>query len=138
VILIGIMSAIALPSYFNQVEKARLSEAKMNLGSLNRAQQAYYFEKATFADQMSNLGNDLSTSNVWYTYSINPPINNTEVHHLANPVPEYAGDLKIMTSSVSRLGDVFVYTVCEGDAPGITPTIVNGSPTTCTNGQIIQ
>ncbi|AFZ34871.1 hypothetical protein Sta7437_1301 [Stanieria cyanosphaera PCC 7437] len=138
VLLFSALSIIALPNYVNQVEKARVAEAKVNLGVLNRSQQAYYFEKATFADDMSDLGTNLSISNGLYNYSIVTPITNTEVHHLAEPILKYAGDLKIMTSAVFRVENAFLYTVCESNTIGVTPAIVNGTPITCTNGQIIQ
>lgn len=136
VILMGIMSAIALPNLLKQVEKARVAEAKTNLGILNRAQQAYYFEKATFADAMGKLGADLTVAAGYYTYNIEPPVNNTEVHHLATPITEYAGDLNIMASAVLRVNDAFLSLVCEGDAPGTIPSIVDQN--TCTNGTIIK
>ena len=44
IIIIGILSAIALPSFLNQATKARQSEAKNYVGSMNRAQQAFYLE----------------------------------------------------------------------------------------------
>ena len=40
-IIIGILSAIALPSFLNQANKARQSEGKMLVSSHNRAQSAY-------------------------------------------------------------------------------------------------
>ncbi len=49
IIIIGILSAIALPSFLNQANKAKQSEAKTYIGSMNRAQQAYYLENGNFA-----------------------------------------------------------------------------------------
>jgi prepilin-type N-terminal cleavage/methylation domain-containing protein len=136
VILMGIMSAIALPNLIKQVEKARVAEAKTNLGVLNRAQQAYYFEKSTFADAMGKLGADLTVATGYYTYTIEPPVDNTEVHHLATPITEYAGDLNIMASAVLRLNDAFLSLVCQGDEPGTTPSIVDQN--TCNDGEMIK
>jgi type IV pilus assembly protein PilA len=48
IIIIGILSAIALPAFLNQAAKARQSEAKQTLGALNRGQQAYRLEQANF------------------------------------------------------------------------------------------
>ncbi len=56
IIIIGILSAIALPSFLNQANKARESEAKTYIGSLNRAQQAYYLEKTDFVGAQSDIG----------------------------------------------------------------------------------
>ena len=49
IIIIGILSAIALPSFLNQANRARQSEAQTYAGSVNRAQQAYYLENNRFA-----------------------------------------------------------------------------------------
>jgi type IV pilus assembly protein PilA len=48
IVIIGILAAIALPSFLNQSSKARETEAKTYLGSVNRAQQGYYFENTKF------------------------------------------------------------------------------------------
>lgn len=49
VIIIGVLAAVALPNLLGQVGKARETEGKNAIGSVNRAQQAYHFEKTTFA-----------------------------------------------------------------------------------------
>ncbi|MGI8935570.1 MAG: type IV pilin-like G/H family protein [Phormidesmis sp.] len=72
IIIIGILSAIALPSFLNQANKAKQSEAKTYIGSMNRAQQAYYLENDTFAPQASfgALGLGISTATSNYNYAI--------------------------------------------------------------------
>jgi len=56
IIIIGILSAIALPSFLNQANKARESEAKQYVGSMNRAEQARYLEKSEFTTDFGLLG----------------------------------------------------------------------------------
>ena len=41
-IIIGILTAIALPSFLNQATKAKESEAKAYVNALNKGQQAYF------------------------------------------------------------------------------------------------
>lgn len=55
IIIIGILAAIALPSFLNQAAKARQSEGSTYVGSLNRAQQAFYVENGKFADTLKTL-----------------------------------------------------------------------------------
>ena len=55
IIIIGILAAIALPSFLNQASKARQAEAKQALGALTRGQQAYRLEEPQFAPTMGNL-----------------------------------------------------------------------------------
>ncbi|WP_373527692.1 type IV pilin-like G/H family protein [Nostoc sp.] len=72
IIIIGILSAIALPSFLNQANKAKQSEAKTYVGSMNRAQQAYYLEQNSFAGatQVGNLGLGIATQTTNYIYLI--------------------------------------------------------------------
>lgn len=70
VTIAGILSAIALPSFLNQANKARQAEAKTYVSAINRGQQAYFLEKSTFGN-LTNL--DLAISNsTAYTYSSVP------------------------------------------------------------------
>ena len=58
VIIIGVLAAVALPNLLGQVGKARETEAKNAMGSINRTQQAFHFEKQRFAPSLTdaNLG----------------------------------------------------------------------------------
>ncbi|PZV24438.1 MAG: prepilin-type cleavage/methylation domain-containing protein [Snowella sp.] len=54
VIIIGVLAAVALPNLLGQVGKARESEAKNAMGTINRTQQSYHFEKASFGPTLTN------------------------------------------------------------------------------------
>ena len=73
IIIIGILSAIALPSFLNQANKARESEAKQYVGSMNRAQQAAYLEGARFTTDFGTLGLGIASNTTHYVYSIGAP-----------------------------------------------------------------
>ena len=73
IIIIGILSAIALPSFLNQANKAKQSEAKQYLASISKGQQAYYVENNLFIKEMgeiSKLGLGVKTVTQNYTYAI--------------------------------------------------------------------
>ena len=70
IIIIGILAAIALPSFLNQASKARQSEAKTYVGSLNRSQQAYYLEKQEFAPNLGALAVGVAAKTENYVYGI--------------------------------------------------------------------
>ncbi len=70
IIIIGILSAIALPSFLNQANKAKQSEAKTYVGSMNRAQQAYYLENGRFTITNAELGLGIQATTPNYSYSI--------------------------------------------------------------------
>ncbi|ELS01332.1 prepilin-type N-terminal cleavage/methylation domain-containing protein [Xenococcus sp. PCC 7305] len=138
VIILGVLSALALPNLFGQVEKARTSEAKLFLGSLNRTQQAYYFENGSFALTMSEMGSNYTTNSEIYDYVIlNPPPSPNQIHHQANPKPIYANELNTLESAVYRLpSGGFTTSLCIGflitDDPNIT------APGNCDNGEIVK
>jgi type IV pilus assembly protein PilA len=56
VIIIGVLAAVALPNLLGQVGKARETELKNAVGTVNRSQQAYHFERQSFADSVTLLG----------------------------------------------------------------------------------
>jgi prepilin-type N-terminal cleavage/methylation domain-containing protein len=69
IIIIGILSAIALPSFLNQAKKARQSEAKTYVGSLNRGQQAFYTENDAFSSTIDAMGVGIATQTANYLYT---------------------------------------------------------------------
>jgi prepilin-type N-terminal cleavage/methylation domain-containing protein len=69
IIIIGILSAIALPSFLNQAKKARQSEAKTYVGSLNRGQQAFYTENDAFTTSVDAMGVGIATQTANYLYT---------------------------------------------------------------------
>lgn len=73
IVIIGILASIALPSFLSQANRAKQSEAKQNLGSLNRAQQAYFTENSRFVNDNAKFGElgvgiPLETTN--YSYQL--------------------------------------------------------------------
>jgi len=70
IIIIGILSAIALPSFLNQANKAKQSEAKQYAGSMNRAQQAKFAEDGEFKNTVAELGIGIKTETTNYKYII--------------------------------------------------------------------
>jgi type IV pilus assembly protein PilA len=63
IIIIGILSAIALPSFIGQTAKAKQSEAKQNIGAINRVQIAIRVESTTFASTFDALAIGALASN---------------------------------------------------------------------------
>ncbi|KKI98954.1 type IV pilin-like G/H family protein [Prochlorothrix hollandica] len=74
IIIIGILSAIALPSFLNQANKARESEAKQYTGSMNRAQQTVFLENTEFTTDFGKLGLGIASNTTNYVYSMGAPL----------------------------------------------------------------
>ncbi len=123
IIIIGILSAIALPSFLNQANKAKQSEAKTYVGSMNRAQQAYYLENNTMAadDKFGNLGLGVATETTNYKYEI-LPVTGTSLSNVTNqaqqkldkaPLKAYIGGVVVGTVEATSEATTLAI-MCEG------------------------
>ncbi|BAZ16560.1 general secretion pathway protein H [Calothrix sp. NIES-4071] len=104
IIIIGILSAIALPSFLNQANKAKQSEAKTYTGSMNRAQQAQYMEANAFAAtaDFGKLGLGVKTETENYQYKAvlkdaTAVTNQAVVKTAGAPIKAYIGGVQIAT-----------------------------------------
>ena len=68
VVILGVLGAVGLPNLLRQVSKAREAEAIAILGQINRAQQAYRYENATFAS-LTQLPISGINNGTYYTFS---------------------------------------------------------------------
>jgi type IV pilus assembly protein PilA len=102
IIIIGILSAIALPSFLNQAAKAKQSEAKTYVGSVNRAQQSYRIENPSFAGDISSLQIGINTTTEHYNYTLAAAAQNT-TNIIATPkdttaLKGFSGGVVILTT----------------------------------------
>ncbi|MBW4576227.1 MAG: type IV pilin-like G/H family protein [Aphanothece sp. CMT-3BRIN-NPC111] len=139
IIIIGILAAIALPNFLNQGAKAKQSEAKQNIGVVNRTQTAYRTENAAFATGFDTLGigairGGASGTTTNYSYTIAGAQDTATVIATAldTSLKAYSGGNSRYTSGTEALiGSVS----CEANAPGTTaavaPTATTTAPPTC-------
>ena len=146
IVIIGILSAIALPSFLNQGNRARQSEAQTYVGSMNRAQQTFYLENGEFATEIPELGLgvDAATANYAYAIEIEPAVENATGDVAVNTaisdldaLRDYAGPVALIDNG--QEGGVTTSAVlCEANAidlaaigaPTVTaPTVVDGAVT---------
>jgi type IV pilus assembly protein PilA len=69
-VVLGILAAIALPSFLNQASKAKQSEARNYVGAMLRGQQAHFIEKQSFATSLDALQLGIPTATQDYQYTI--------------------------------------------------------------------
>ena len=136
VIIIGILSALALPNLLRQVEKSRQAEAKINLGAINRVQQGYRFEHGTFAT-LNNL--PASFTGKYYTYADSGTPNAQGAVHIAKVQNTWEREIKDYSSAVGQTtSGAYAGIVCEqntidGSTPPI-PAIVTAGVPACNSG----
>jgi type IV pilus assembly protein PilA len=122
IIIIGILAAIALPSFLNQANKAKQSEAKQYVGTIVRTQQAYFLENSEFASTLAELGKPVAAETTNYTYAIPAPTA-TGVTVTGTPSKEalkgYTGGTIITTGGANSEATSFG-AICEANASGKT------------------
>ena len=106
IIIIGILSAIALPSFLNQANKAKESEGKQYTGSMNRAQQAKFAELGGFATTVDALGLGIKTQTSNFQYKISGTATDAnEMGHQAIPIVKalrpYTGTVGLLQNTTT-------------------------------------
>ena len=136
VIIIGVLSAIAMPNMLEQVRKGRETEARSNLGAINRAQQAHRFETGTFAE-IGNLS--VTFTGKYYSFDTSGIPDSQGAIHTATVESQYNLDTKDYSSAVGQTASGgFTEIICQqntadGAIAPIPPTITAGVPA-CNSG----
>ncbi|MGA9382378.1 MAG: type IV pilin-like G/H family protein [Phormidium sp.] len=129
IIIIGILAAIALPSFLNQANKGKQAEGKQYVSSVNKAQQAFYTENSAFATDNNNawgsLGVGIKTQTANYVYKIGGDKNGAwstgDASVVNNALKSYTGVVGLVTPTGG--GDVTAQSaVCETEKAGTAPT----------------
>jgi prepilin-type N-terminal cleavage/methylation domain-containing protein len=144
IILMGIMVAIALPTFLNQANKGKQVEAKTYIATINKAQQAYYTEYTTFTTNLVNLGVGISTQTVNYKYAItvNYPdttsavaVGYTSTTGAGAAIKNYAGYVSLIPAGGASGDYTGVAILCEQNTGGAVAQ-TDGSGTACGTNQI--
>ncbi|MBD3881679.1 type IV pilin-like G/H family protein [Phormidium tenue FACHB-886] len=128
IIIIGILAAIALPSFLSQAAKAKQSEAKIYVGSVNRAQQAYRIEKPQFAATVEQLQIGIPTETTDYKYEI---FLSTPAQTKFDAIPKDPTTLRAYTGGVMVVTTTgqFSTGACQTTRPSAATPAITFSPT---------
>lgn len=143
IIIIGILSAIALPSFLNQANKAKQSEAKTYVGSMNRGQQAYYLENSEFTTDVNELGIGIKTQTELYDYKAAEKGSGTGIYAVSYsarksgvtaPVKDYLGKvhlLKVTTGTGTNASTDYTTIAFMCETKGVGANIADIAGTDC-------
>ena len=142
VIIIGILTSVALPAFLSQANKARQSEAKTYIGSLNKGQQVYYVQRSAFTTTVVDLGVGIKTQTSNYTYETTPAgagtnvtaLSQSHLIHAASSLKTYSGLVSLQVSG-ARSDVTSVAILCQEKQPG-TPATQPTDGQTCNAKQI--
>jgi type IV pilus assembly protein PilA len=133
IIIIGILAAIALPTFLNQTAKGKQSEAKNTVSAVNKSQTAYRVENTAFASNMSTLSLGLPTQTGNYSYSVTGGTETAQIIAQARDasLKGYTGGNTRYTDANSQ--SAIAAGICEVNAPGTTaptaPVLSSGATT---------
>jgi type IV pilus assembly protein PilA len=138
VIIIGVLAAVALPNLLAQVGKARETEGKNAVGTINRGQQAYHFEAGIFSPAVTDaelgaVNNPLGVAidSQYYTFTIplgTAALGQTSAAPVAanqNGTRGYAGEINFAGGS-----GLYATVLCQSRAVAVTPTLTAINPAT--------
>jgi type IV pilus assembly protein PilA len=146
IIIIGILTAIALPNFLNQTAKAKQSEAKENINLFNKTQNVQRLEKGAFATSFDVLAtgslnsptNTAATALYDYNLSTNTTTDSATIIATAKDagLKGYSGGAVRFTNSANY--SVVNYIMCETTLPSATapnvPSTPGGAAPTCGTG----
>ncbi|MEG4454183.1 type IV pilin-like G/H family protein [Microcoleus sp. N9_A1] len=143
IIIIGILSAIALPSFLSQANKAKQTEAKQYVSSINKGVQAYYAENTKFVTDISLLGLGLKTETTNYGYTIGTTgaggVTSAATPNAATlaSLKGYAGAVAVTAPDASGASGTQTI-LCETTSPAApTAIVLAGSNTVCTGMTLV-
>ena len=134
IIIIGILSAIALPAFLNQANKAKQSEGKQYISSINKGQQAYYAENGYFGPDVAGLGLGLKTATTNYNYYVTGVSGAANADALAAPtntssLKGYAGGVGLVDAGEAKTTQSIL---CESSTVGaLAPATYGASAVAC-------
>lgn len=73
VVIVGLLAAVAYPSFMDSIRKGRRSEAFQAITAVQQAQERWRANKSTYTTDLSLLGISSSTASGYYTISISAP-----------------------------------------------------------------
>ncbi|MEG4988849.1 type IV pilin-like G/H family protein [Microcoleus sp. BR0-C5] len=130
--------AFELPSFLKSANKAKQSEAKQYISSMNKAQQTYLVDKSSFSNSFEALGLGLKTETLHYKYSTRATKQaafNYGVSKNQKELKSYIGGAFLVPASQVNAkapkNEIRTAAIlCEADSPGIIkpaePTYENG------------
>lgn len=143
VVIIGILAAIALPSFLSQTAKAKQSEARTYLGAWAKAQKAFRTDSSQFASDWTTLSLGIGTESKNYNYSMTgggAGVSTTSgfATSKAADLKSYSATVRVFTKEINTGTGTEIQVdmpdgLCEAKTPG---TSAIAAPTIGTDGTV--
>ena len=134
IVIIGVLSAVAIPSLLGQAGKSRETEAKNNLGTMARAQQIYHYEQQVFADSIAKLSDSAVFSSQYYNFPDPDVANNSLLKQKAVSADAINNATRDYAIGIYYSGGAYNFSFCQAAQIGVSVEASNSSGGSCTNG----
>ncbi len=152
VIIIGVLAAVALPNLLAQVGKARETEGKNAVGTINRGQQAYHFEATNFTPDITNeelaaVDNPLGVaiSSQYYSFDVTGGSSATDASVAATNENALKDGTRGYAGAITFDSDTGLYgtALCQDEsvattAPTATASADPATPSSCEGGTLLK
>ncbi|WP_324281915.1 type IV pilin-like G/H family protein [Cyanobacterium aponinum UTEX 3221] len=137
-IIVGILAAISIPNFINQVGKTRESETKSYLGLIARGQQGYHWEKRTFAPQLELLGVGSvgGTQSKYHNIPDPSDVSDVRVKHQAFALDAQKDQVRNFAIGIYYDTGQYTIALCQSVDVGGTVNVGDNATDSCTNGGI--
>jgi Tfp pilus assembly protein PilE len=128
IVIIGILSAVASPSFMNQIAKARSSKARSDISTINRAQKLFFLKNNKFSSKILELDVNIKTSASDYTYTVQAHNSDKSSYAISTATSKkaylkgYVGGVFAEGREIEVAGEkfeVFVIILCENKRSSI-------------------
>ncbi len=112
-VIVGILAAVALPSYQQYLQRSRRADAQSQLGAIAQAQERYRSSNVAYADTLATLGVKLSSQHYDVTLAPLPGatsyVGGYEIHAKPKAGGVQAGDKACADMYISMSSGQMVY-----------------------------
>ena len=70
IVVLGVLMGIAVPSYFEQVKRARRADAREALSDLATRQEQFFLDNKAYSNSIADLGRGTGSVNDYYAITI--------------------------------------------------------------------
>jgi type IV pilus assembly protein PilA len=130
----AVLAALTLPTLISQVGKARETEAKSNLSAIGQAQQTYFFENSTFADNYDLLA--VSVQSNYFTFPAPNLLNTNVAKHQADAINAVGNNTRNMSLGVYYANLTYSLILCRSLNPSTTTEAPDTQLGICSNSGI--
>lgn len=130
----AVLAALTLPTLISQVGKARESEAKSNLSAIGQAQQTYFFENSTFADNYNLLAVNIQSN--YFTFPAPNLLTSNVVKHQADAINAVGSNTRNMSLGVYYANLTYSLILCRSINPSSTTEAPDTNLGICSNNGI--